>query len=171
MQKEILEIIKQKLPEQTASEMRIFIEEAERTKKTLDKTQKEFEHKKVAFEDLVKERDDLQIKFNELRDRIKELENRETDVTLRETEVTKREVLQDIEKTKATEAEKRADDLKELTAIVFRNKVMVTQQFDVPMAVKHFGDHYNNNTGQTEIRDTEMVENHGGSKTTTTEQE
>jgi predicted RNase H-like nuclease (RuvC/YqgF family) len=150
MQNELLEVIKKNLPEQTASEMKEFVRQAEENKKALLRMQEQLDLRQKENKALEDTNTRLSNENFELRKKLVDIETKERHLNSREILLDKRELRQEIQELKALAANRRADDLKELASIVFRNKTLVTMETrDIPIKTKMYSSYYDNQTGRT----------------------
>jgi predicted nuclease with TOPRIM domain len=145
MEHKLLEVVRANLPEQTAGEMRKYIEEAEQVKKDLERSESEYKHSQEVirkFKEEIAKKNDLIDDLTKIKN---EYSRRKKEIKEKEIEVEKREIRQEILKIKAEEAQKRSYDVKELASIVFRNKTLVTKSVETPVVRQTYNQEYDGN--------------------------
>lgn len=138
MEAELLEVIKKNLPEQTAGELRKYIEEAQRDKAENERLRKELDEIRAEVDRLQKMAD----KFKSNIEFENELKKREDQVNenFRQLKVERAEM-------KAAEAERRGNDIFQLVSILVQNPraiELINQNRSVPVMDQYGSISYQN---------------------------
>lgn len=171
LENEVLELVKKHLPEQVSGIFKEFVVESQRVKDERDSYSQQLVRSKEEIESLKRRLNESLSKIDFLEKEAQQVRIRELEVQKSEKAVLHRELRQDIAELKAQEAERRADTIKDLVSIVFRNPRFVTNESRTyPVEKKQYSTYYENGI-QKMVESSKYDSTETETKTTTQEQE
>lgn len=146
MIEKINEIIRESLPEQTAKELRSYLDNAEKINKDNDDLKKQLSLITSKYDDQSGQMLVLKEKLQERENVIKDYQSREELVLHREKDITEREIKQALNDLKVEHAKDKVDFVRETFNTVFKNTIVKKRVLeDKSFVIEDNYTHYDNN--------------------------